>query len=278
MNQYVESLIEEICSKEISERKINKEPLCILLGGLPGSGKTNLIKKMQNHYKERDFLIIDTDNYRKLHPDYKKLIKMPEYAVDATSEFSNMIELILIKKAIEKHCDIISVSTLRATEVIKKVLYEPAIKFGYKIEASIMSVPIRECGLSAQIRYENQIIDGEISRFTPMNFIESSLEGIKNTIQFLEDKKKNITVRVYSRGNSEKSLPIEIYSSQKNDIGYATALEAFENPIEQLDSNNAIELINKLYILKQNRNANIVEYSSLERLKELFNIEKVKRK
>lgn len=74
----------------------------ILLGGLPGSGKTNLVKKIQERYKEREFIIIDTDEYRKLHPNYETLIKTPEKAIVETSEFSNAIEAELIKRAIKK--------------------------------------------------------------------------------------------------------------------------------------------------------------------------------
>ena len=196
MNENINKVIEDICCKEIKGKKINKQPLCILLGGLPGSGKTNLVKQIQEEYKERDFVIIDTDDYRKLHPDYKSLMKAPEKAITETSNFSNAIEADLIKKAIEEHCDIISVTTLRATESIEKVLYIPAIKAGYRMEACIMAVPIRESGLSAQNRYEGQIANGECPRFTPMNFIETSFQGIKNTIQMLQRTKDNPTIIV----------------------------------------------------------------------------------
>ena len=188
MTTDLNEVIENICNEKIKGKKINQQPLCVLLGGLPGSGKTNLVKQVQEEYKERDFVVIDTDDYRKLHPDYEILIKTPEKAISETSEFSNAIEAELIKKAFEEHCDIISVTTLRATEAIDKILYEPAIENGYRIEACIMSVPIIESGLSAQNRYEKQIANGECPRFTPMSFIESSFQGITNTIQMLYNK------------------------------------------------------------------------------------------
>lgn len=276
MNENINKIIEEICGKEIKGKKINEQPLCVLLGGLPGSGKTNLIKQIQEEYKEHDFVIIDTDNYRKLHPDYELLIKTPEKAINETSDFSNTIEAELIKKAIEGHCDIISVTTLRATEAINRILYEPAVKAGYRMEACIMSVPISESGLSAQNRYERQIADGECPRFTPMSFIETSFQGIRETIQMLQRKNDNPIIKVYNRGTGENSMPIEFYNSQEENAKYSCALEAFINPIKSLDNKNAIEQINKLYEIKQNRDANSIEYVSLERLKELFGVEKDK--
>lgn len=276
MNENIDKVIEYVCSKEIKGKKINAQPLCILLGGLPGSGKTNLVKKIQEQYKERDFIIIDTDEYRKLHPNYETLRKTPEKAIVETSEFSNAIEAELIKRAIKEHCDIISVTTLRATEAIDRILYEPAIKSGYQMEACIMSVPISESGLSAQSRYEKQIANGECPRFTPISFIETSFQGIKNTIQILQRKKDNPTIRIYNRGNGENSMPIEFYNNKKQDTKYSCALEAFINPPKLLDNKSAIKKINELYKLKQSRNANSIEYQSMKRLEELFGVERDK--
>lgn len=277
MNENINKIIEEICENEIKGKKINEQPLCVLLGGLPGSGKTNLIKQIQEEYKEHDFVIIDTDNYRKLHPDYELLIKTPEKAINETSNFSNTIEAELIKKAIEEHCDIISVTTLRATEAINRILYKPAVKVGYRMEACIMSVPISESGLSAQNRYERQIANGECPRFTPMSFIETSFQGIRETIQMLQRKNDNPIIKVYNRGRGENSMPIEFYNSQEKNDRYSCALEAFLNPIKSLDNKNAIEQINELYKIKRNRDANSIEYASLERLEELFGVEKVEK-
>ncbi len=274
MNNNLNEVIERICNEKIKEKKINEQPLCVLLGGLPGSGKTNLIKKVQEEYEERDFVVIDTDEYRKLYPDYELLIKTPEKAIAETSEFSNAIEAELIKKAFEEHCDIISVTTLRATEAIDKILYEPAIKNGYRMQVCIMSVPITESGLSAQNRYEKQIANGECPRFTPMSFIESCLQGITNTILMFQNKKDRPIIKVYNRGQGENSMPIEIYNSQKQNHVYRCALEAFMNPIKNLNKENAIKQINELYKLKKTRSANIIEYSSLERLEELLGISK----
>lgn len=274
MNQTINKTVEEIWSKEIKGKKINKQPLCILIGGLPGSGKSNLVKLIQKEYKERDFVIIDTDNYRNLRPNYKIIIKTPEKAISKTSNFSNEVEAELIKKTIKEHCDIISVTTLRATETIEKILYEPAIKSGYKIEVCIMSVPLGESGLSAQKRYERQIANGECPRFTPMSFIETSFEGIENTIKMLQEKEDNPTIKLYNRGIGENSMPIEFYNSKKQDNKYSCALEAFKNSSNFLHSKNAIQQINELYKLKRNRKANNIEYTSLERLEELFAIEK----
>ncbi len=268
----INSIVEEICTKEVEGKKKNNQPLCIMIGGLPGSGKTNLVEKLKIEYADREFVVIDTDNYRNLHPNYTQLIKTPEKAISETSKFSNAIEAELIKKSIERHCDIISVTTLRATEAIDSILYQPAMREGYRMEVCVMSVPISESGLSAQSRYERQISAGECPRFTPMDFIESSFHGIQNTIEMLQKKEDHPILRVYKRGIGEDSMPIEVYNSQTQPKTYRCALEAFLNPVKSLKREDAIKQLREIYKSKRERNANSIEYSSIERLKELFGL------
>lgn len=268
----MEDRIEEITNQKIKGKKINEQPLCILVGGLPGSGKTNLVKKIQEEYPEREFVIIDTDDYRKLHPNYEKLLETPEKAIIETSQFSNEIEARLIKKAIKQRCDIISVTTLRATQAIQEMLYEPAMQSGYQVEVYLMSVPIRESGLSAEQRYEKQIIAGECPRFTSMNFIESSMQGIINTIQMFQQKEEKPIMKVYHRGENENAMPIQYYDSEKNGNRYNCTLEAFMNPIHKVTEEEAKKQIEALYQRKKQRLANEIEYSSIERLEEFFDI------
>lgn len=274
----IDNIIDEICTKEIKTKRINSNPLCILVGGLPGSGKTNLVKQIRQNYGDREFIVIDTDNYRKLHPNYEELKQTPEKAIEETSKFSNAIEAELIRMAIERHCDIISVTTLRATDAINSILYEPAIKQGYRVEACIMSVPIRESGLSAQSRYERQISEGKCPRFTPMDFIESSYKGIQATIKMLQGKEDKPLIRIYKRGIGQSSMPIEVYNSEDNETMYRCALEAFLNPSNSLNKDEANNQLKEIYNTKRKRNASLVEYCSIERLKELFGIVEEKEK
>jgi len=276
MNVKLKDNIEQITNQKIHGKKRSEQPLCILIGGLSGSGKTNLVKKVQKEYPERDFVVIDTDDYRTLHPDYKKLLETPEKAIFETSQFSNAIEEKLIEKAIKQQCDIISVTTLRATQAIQEMLYEPAIQAGYEMEVCLISVPIRESGLSAEKRYEKQIAAGECPRFTSMNFIEGSMQGIINTIQMLQQKREKPRIKVYHRGENENTLPIEYYHSQKSNNCYNCALEAFLHPIQKVREEEAKKQIEELYEIKRQRKANEIEYSSMKRLEELFDSGKEK--
>ena len=90
----------------------------------------------------------------------------------------------------------------------------------------------------------------------------------------LQNKKDNPTIRIFSRGNGEYSVPTEIYNNSCPNTIYRSALEAFVNPKQQIDKKLAKEQIQVLYRLKQQRKASDIEYSSLKKLENLFELYK----
>lgn len=111
-----------------------------------------------------------------------------------------------------------------------------------------------------------------------MDFIESSSKGIQATIKMLQGKEDKPLIRVYKRGIGQASMPIEVYNSADNETMYRCALEAFLNHANSLNKDVANEQLQKIYKAKRKRNASAIEYSSIERLKELFGIIEEKEK
>ena len=145
--------VEQFFLRAIKGKKRNIQPLCIFVGGMPGSGKTNLVEKIKKDYPQRDFIVIDKDEFRMLDPHYNEFIKEKKDIIEATREFSTTLEIEMLKTSILNGYDIISVSSMRATEDIENFTYRIAKNSGYNIGACILSVPVSECFLSAQDRY-----------------------------------------------------------------------------------------------------------------------------
>lgn len=265
-------MVESICNSILENKQKHSKPKCILIGGLPGAGKSNLVEKIVKQYSDRDFVVIDADNYRKLHPDYKEITKEPETAIFKTIDFANAIESELIKKSFISGLDIISVSTLRATEAINKILYEPAIENGYEIELHIISTPIAECALSAQQRYEEQIKSKEFPRLVGVGFIKDSLKGIRETIQLMQSKPNVPLINIYNRGIDKQSEPEVVYSNYYPNNRYNGLVDALLNPRKFVTSSDAAVIIKKLYEIKENRGASETEFDALEGLQSLYDL------
>lgn len=267
-------IIKEICDRNLLGIKISPQPKCILIGGLPGVGKSNLVNKLIKENQDREFVVIDSDVYRKLHPDYSRIVKNPETAVIETKEFANRAEYNLIKRAFRDRADIISVSTLKATETINNLLYEPAKMEGYEVEIHVMSAPIEECALSAQMRYEEQIRAGEFPRFVEIEYIKSSMKGIRDTIQFMQAKSEYPLIKIYNRGKGKNSEPVEVYSNFNPNKRFYGIMDAFLNPRKSITSEEAEKNIRELVNLKSNRNASINEFDVLMELESMYNLNK----
>lgn len=266
-------MVESICNSILENKQKHLKPKCVLIGGLPGAGKSNLVEKIVKQYSDRDFVIIDADNYRKLHPDYKEIIREPETAIFKTIDFANAVESELIRKSFESGLDIISVSTLRATETINKILYEPAIENGYDIELHIISTPVVECALSAQQRYEAQIKSKEFPRLVSVGYIKDSLKGIKETIQLMQSKPSAPLINIYNRGIDKQSEPEVVYSNYNPNNRYNGLVDALLNPRKFVTSNDAVIKIKELYELKENRGASETEFDALEELQSLYDLD-----
>ncbi|MBO0935928.1 zeta toxin family protein [Fibrella sp. HMF5335] len=77
--------------KRVQPQLIDR-PKGILLGGQPASGKTNLIETIKRRMAERQFVVINGDEFRVYHPNYNAIYS--QYGTEAphhTQPFSNAL-------------------------------------------------------------------------------------------------------------------------------------------------------------------------------------------
>ena len=268
------NVLEEIKKQEIDIATSSSSPTCIFLGGQPGSGKTKLIDCIKKDYPQKNFAIIDADNYRKFHPDKDAFLKDPATATLKTCEFANELEFALLKYSLEKQKDIIHVSTLRATELMLKIMHHMVLPYHYTIQIYALSVPLIESTLCSEERYEEQLLNtNDIPRFTNFNFIQSADEGFLKTIRLLEKDNQIDNICIYQRGKTPSSLPKQIYSNNKNK-SYSSASEAIlvnrQLQEKQLSSEEILKRIKLLYDKRKQRNASEAEFSSLDQIYNFF--------
>lgn len=270
-----DSILNTLKMETIDNLKSDNSPLIIFLGGQPGCGKTSLISSVKSEYPNKEFCIIDADNYRQFHPDFENLKKHSTTAVIQTSKFANELELNLLTYALTQKKNIIHVSTLRATEIMLDFIHNYAIPSGYKVGICAMSVPFLESALSCEERYEIQISEGnDIPRFTSFDFMKSADDGFLNTIQILENDNNIDFIKIYRRCNL--SHPERIYSSTDINNNYSNALNAINSnrtfQQEHTSFNDVQKRLQILYALKKNRNANLIEFESLSKISNLLKI------
>lgn len=200
----------------------------------------------------------------------------PEKAVFKTFEIANAIEQELLEYSIQRKKNIILVSTLRAKDTIKAIIEEKLRPQGYKVGTDIIAVPIYDSALSAQIRYEEQILDeSQVPRFTSLDFVKDTNQKILNSIRELDVNSGSFDfVTIFKRGKSKDDLPITVYQNNGNDKRYQNSLEAYietsnlESSKEQQEQ--SLDELKRMYELQRKRESTNDEKKNLLALYDYF--------
>lgn len=180
---------------ETSKEKLH--PRAIILGGQPGSGKSYLSALFEEINK--DFLVINGDDFRGYHPDWIDLLNTDDMnASDLIQEDCNFWIEKCIEEAIKQKINLIIEGTMRTV----KVPVTTATKLkeaGYNVEAVIVSCPYEISIASMFNRYETQKSLNNYGRFTKIESHHDAFNGIPNTIKFLSDSEYIDGIQIWER-------------------------------------------------------------------------------
>ena len=155
------------------------EPIAILMGGSPASGKSSFLKKYAPYLLKEDLLRIDADEVRSMLPEYEGW-----NASQTHLETKDIVETLLSDRTIGIPCefDLIYDGTMNNTKS-----YKPLIallkKLGYTIFAVyIDNVPYEVIKKRALERYQ------ESGRFVPMEVIDDFFEKGKKALNKIKEQ------------------------------------------------------------------------------------------
>ncbi len=272
--------------KEIYLRnaKISKNPISIIVGAQPGSGKGSLIGYSKKYFENsNDVFIISTDDYKPFHPKASEIAKLypTEYSAVVEADSAKWTSKILQEAILNRYSFIFEV-TLKNTRILERM--KELKENGFEVMVRAMSVPYIESLLSAYERYEKQVESRSWGRFFDPLSYNYIYENIPNTIEEIEQSKYCDALEIYKRGVDIKA-PELIYASYKNDykekheilskdFEYKTAKEAMiiNRNKETEDIKETInERVKSLERNLENRETTDEEKEALKILKELIN-------
>lgn len=238
--------------------KPTEEKILIIVGGQSGAGKSRLIplakKELQNNA-----VVIDYDELRKLHPNYKevnkKYFELTHRILHADTE---KVKDKILETLIEEKYNVIYEGALRNTEGFLK--FSRNFKQNdYEIKMDILAVPELESLGSNYLRYAIQLLSEEEARWVETKAHAESYEGVIRTIEAFQKENLCTDIRVFIRG---KAIPKKIYPNSQNN---------FNTPIEALiygRENNRKKAV-KDYLIKHNIVTTIFENIKPELLSKL---------
>lgn len=181
-----------------------EQPTAFFLGAQPGSGKTRLRELLS---KQKDSVVINTDDLRWFHPEYNKLLENPvtntrgPYLVnpDAT-EWS----VRLFDEAIQQRSNVIIDSTFGGNPAHVITRLKALHGQGYQNEFHIIAVNPRVSKLGIFLRYENGITIGTPERMVSMQVHDRNFQRLPENLAEIgvACRDKIARLSIYSRGKN----------------------------------------------------------------------------
>jgi hypothetical protein len=178
--------------------KSHPEPVAIILGGQPATGKSALISCVKSAFPGRDFLIVNGDSYRLYHPEGDTIIRCDlRHYSERTQIFSNIFTEQLIALAVEDKFNIIVEGTMRNPDVPMKT----ARVFrgnGFQVHAYVIAAYPLISALGVYRRYEEEASRMGVGRLSDMNAHNAAARGLLDSVDRLYAEKAVDSIQIYS--------------------------------------------------------------------------------
>jgi hypothetical protein len=164
--------------------KVSSNPIAVLLGGQPASGKSYLALRVEENYPDEHFLKINGDTYRAYHPDHDTLIKNRRSYSDETQIFSNVFTEELINEACKNRFSVIIEGTMRNPEVPLQTATQLR-RFGFKVKAYVIATPSIITELGIYDRYQTEFESKGFGRLSDIDSHNAAVSGLLDSIDAL---------------------------------------------------------------------------------------------
>ncbi|WP_392562334.1 zeta toxin family protein [Orbus sturtevantii] len=218
-----EKIVNELWSRILAKNNLVQEnsPHSYVMGGQPGAGKSTSTTILKEKFGN-NIILIDLDQYRKEHPNYKALYeKYGKELSSYTHEFAGEIKEEIQKRAIDNRYNIIIDGTLgnvgRAEELIDNLKNK-----GYHVDIVIHTCPKEISWNSVNMRYENALKAGEIPRHVPKVVHDQIIEALPQNTDKLSQSKQIESLTIHNRQEKiydskiDKILPSLVVQAEIN--------------------------------------------------------------
>ena len=184
-------------------------PTATLLAGQPGAGKT-VLSAMLNKGMRDDVYFINADEYRRYHPNYRRLFEMHgSDHVQLTARFSGEVTERLIQEASERKINLIIEGTGRTTEVPHNTA-ELLVQKGYRVELAVIATRPEQSLCSTLLRFYEMNEGGTIPRATAASAHDHVVAVLPDNLDILRDDPMISKITIWNR------VPEKVYDSGEN--------------------------------------------------------------
>ena len=194
----VSVILERELSLALSCSHRQEHPLAVLLAGQPGAGKTELSTMLLSGMRG-DAAVINGDDYRRYHPNYRKLYAA--YGSDSvamTSAFSSAVTEGLVARLSDAGRNLVIEGTGRTVEV-PRTTAELLTGKGYRVEIAVIAARPEVSLASTLLRFYQMNEGGTIPRSTALEAHDSIVFVLPENLDVLRTLSCISRVRIWDR-------------------------------------------------------------------------------
>ena len=186
-----------------------EKPRAILLGGQPGSGKSELARMAQHELSQNGrAVVIDADKLRERNPVYQALsITDPKNAADLTHKEAAEWARRLTAATVQGRRNLVIDGTMRDPKGVL-TLAAKLREHGYTVEARVIAVSPEVSINRARLRFEEQMAARGVGRFVNQAQHDVAYKGLADSVSAVESARAVDAIRVYDASQRE------IYANQ----------------------------------------------------------------
>ena len=222
--------------KPIFDQTVSANPLAILLGGQPASGKSGLIDKIIAPRRKKTFAVINGDEYRQYHPRKQEFDKaFGPHAPTYTQPFSNALVEFLKAECLRLHCNFIIEGTMRTSLVIERTANEIR-QAGFRVEAHVLAVHRQDSLLGVFQRYERDKQLTGMGRFSPIGVHDEAYRQIPVNLNQADYNNLFDRIVVYTRQpDGQLTIGIDRPANPTEFLDFVAEFERLRQPIYPAD-------------------------------------------
>lgn len=222
--------ISKVAYADLVKGKPSKaNPVCVIIAGQPGAGKTGLSKYTKAHFP--DAVMLDIDDFRFYHPNIKEIIdNYPECFAPTTNKFISKVSGYVTDMLIEGRYDVIAHKTLKNILILDDTII-PMKNAGYNVFVNAYAVNGIVSKLSAVERTQEERQKFGYNRVISNQFHDDAYNNMVGII--VEAMKRNLldSVQVFMRGETETE-PVIVYMQNQDGISVEPTLcEYYSRPV-----------------------------------------------
>lgn len=181
--------------------RVNR-PRAVFLGGQPGCGKSTCARHFEAIFGTANYVHVDVDRLRPLHPAYLQLLANPSTERSAPTAVQRDCSLWadqLRDSAIDGRRDALIESTMRSPEQVRTASVRLRSAF-YAIDARILAVHplISEVSLLQRFEHEKRALG--FAREMPVDYHNLAASGLLETVKSIESEKLVDNLLLLDRG------------------------------------------------------------------------------